>query len=399
LKKYFLTNSQARQFLFLKHGLLGEHKFIGKQGALEFVKQAGCIQFDPVDICGKNAEILLQARVKGFDKKILDELLYEDRLLFDYPDKQLSIIPTEDWHFFSRFREWAKLNKMRSEEFIALEKEAIAYIEKKGAVSSSEIPIEGNINWFSSIHWSGSDKAARAVLEQLYSTGELVIHHKKGTRKYYDLAAKHILQEILNAPEPLPDEFEHIKWRVLRRIGAVGFLWNKKSDAFLNIAGLTNEIRNKIFEIAIESGEIISILIEGIKNDFFCLSSDEPILEELINSPTPPKPRMELIAPLDCLMWDRKLIQAIFGFSYRWEIYTPENKRKHGAYTLPLIYGENFIGRVDISRDTKSSTLFVKNIWFEEKIRNTKKLQNEVSKTFKRFAKFNNCRNISVSRN
>ena len=30
----------------------------------------------------------------------------------------------------------------------------------------------------------------------------------------------------------------------------------------------------------------------------------------------------ELIAPLDCLMWDRRLIEALFGFAYKWEIYT-----------------------------------------------------------------------------
>ena len=47
-----LTNRQARQFMLLKQGLLGGHKFTGKQGAAEFVRQAGCIQFDPVDVCG-----------------------------------------------------------------------------------------------------------------------------------------------------------------------------------------------------------------------------------------------------------------------------------------------------------------------------------------------------------
>lgn len=82
-----LTNRQARQFLLLKQGLLGEYLFIGKQGAYDFVRQAGCIQFDPVDACSKNAELTLQSRVKGFTKKTLYELLYEDRLLVDYPDR------------------------------------------------------------------------------------------------------------------------------------------------------------------------------------------------------------------------------------------------------------------------------------------------------------------------
>lgn len=51
-----LSKSQARRFLLLKHGLLGPYRFRGKSGALEYVRQAGCIQFDPVDVCGKNVE-------------------------------------------------------------------------------------------------------------------------------------------------------------------------------------------------------------------------------------------------------------------------------------------------------------------------------------------------------
>ena len=57
-----LSKSQTRRFLLLKHGLLGPYRFRGKNGALEYVRQAGCIQFDPVDVCGKNAELVLQAR-------------------------------------------------------------------------------------------------------------------------------------------------------------------------------------------------------------------------------------------------------------------------------------------------------------------------------------------------
>ena len=57
-----LSKSQARRFLLLKHGLLGPYRFRGKNGALEYVRQAGCIQFDPVDVCGKNAELVLQVR-------------------------------------------------------------------------------------------------------------------------------------------------------------------------------------------------------------------------------------------------------------------------------------------------------------------------------------------------
>src|SRR5688500_14388866 len=103
-----LTNRQARQFLLLKHGLLGEYQFAGKQGVLDFVRQVGCIQYDPIDVCGKNAELVLQSRIKGFTKNMLAELLYQDRSLVDYPDKNLAIIPTEDWPYFERYRQAAR---------------------------------------------------------------------------------------------------------------------------------------------------------------------------------------------------------------------------------------------------------------------------------------------------
>ena len=82
-----VTRDQARQFILLRQGLLGEHRFIGKNGAYQYVRQAGCIQFDPVDVCGRNAELTLQSRVKGITRKTLSDLLYRDRLLVDYSDK------------------------------------------------------------------------------------------------------------------------------------------------------------------------------------------------------------------------------------------------------------------------------------------------------------------------
>ena len=102
-----ISQLDARRFLLRKHGLLGPHRFCGKEGALAFVRQCGCIQFDLVDVCGKNAELTLQSRVKGFSKTMLFDLLYQDRQLVDYPDKQLAIIPVEDWPCFERYRKAA----------------------------------------------------------------------------------------------------------------------------------------------------------------------------------------------------------------------------------------------------------------------------------------------------
>ncbi len=395
-----LTNQQARNFILLKHGLLGKHKFVGKQGAIDFIHQSGCIQYDPVDSCGKNAELTLQSRVKGFTKQVLYELLYNERSLVDYLDKNLSIIPLDDWPYFERYREKAHENGLQFENLAELEIQAKEYIRKNGAVSSDELPINGDIYWHSSIHWSGSwdgkTNAARAVLEQLYSTGELIIHHKKGTRKYYDLTEKYISTELINTPDPLPDEFEHQKWRILRRIGAVGLLWNRPSDAWLNIWELKSPHRTEIFNELLNEGKIYEIKVEDLKHILFCRTEDLPIIELVLQDDTF-KPRCELIAPLDCMMWDRNLIRALFGFDYTWEIYTPAHKRKYGFYVLPLLYGSSFIGRVEAAANIKTCTLTVKNIWYEDNIKPTKKLQASVNSCIKRLAKFNECDKINFT--
>lgn len=394
-----LTKQQAGQFMLLKQGLLGSHKFIGKQGALEFVRQAGCIQFDPVDACGKNAELTLQSRVKGFTKQMLYELLYEDRRLVDYPDKNLSILPVEDWPYFERYRAAARAGGARFEGLAELETEARKYIREHGAVSSGDLPIEGKITWHSSIHWSGSwgggANAARSVLEQLYSTGELIIHHKRGTRKYYDFADRYLPAGLLRAADPLLDEFLHQKWRIRRRIGAVGLLWNRPSDAWLNIWNLDSSLRDEAFRRLLTEGSLQEVEVDGIKTMLYCLSEDVPLLETVLQNGKF-KARCELIAPLDCMLWDRKLIRTLFDFDYSWEIYTPAVKRKYGFYVLPLLFGDRFIGRMEAAADGKKKELIVKHVWYENGVRQTKRLSAAVDSCLMRFAKFNLCDTVRV---
>lgn len=389
-----LTGRQARRFLLLVHGLLGAYRFSGKEGALSYVRQTGCIQFDPVDVCGRNAELTLQSRVKGFRKDMLAELLYEDRSLFDYTDKNLSIIPTEDWPYFARFRERARRCGEEFDGLAALETQAKAYIGEHGPVSSDELPIEGEIVWHSAIHWSGNwngaSNAARSVLEQLYSTGELVIHHKNGTRKVYDLAERHLPEAVLRAAEPLPDELEHQAWRVLRRIGAVGMLWNRASDAWLAILGLDAKRRGEIFERLEREGRIFPVRVEGIRDTLYCREEARWAIEEAMTEKAF-TPRCEVLAPLDCMLWDRKLIRALFGFDYTWEIYTPAAKRRYGYYVLPLIYGERFAGRVEAVAGEAGGALCVRHVWLEDGVRRTKALDEALRRCMERLARLNGC--------
>ncbi len=389
-----ITKQQARQFILVKQGLIGAYRFCGKEGAYDYIRQAGCIQFDPVDVCGKNAELTLQSRVKGFQKRMLSELLYEDRRLMDYVDKELSIWPTEDWPYFSSFREKSRTLGKSFEGIEELEKQAIAYITENGPVCSDTLPIQGEIFWHSSMHWSGNwhkkSQAARSVLEQLYTDGVLIIHHKNGSRKYYDLASRYLPQTLLQTENPCKDEEDFLQWRMLRRIGAVGLLWDKNSPAFLGIH-LNAETRKRTFAHLLRDGKILSVTVAGVKPPFYYRAEDDALLQNILTGKADLKPRISLIAPLDPLMWDKALIQALWNFRYSWEIYTPATKRRYGYYTLPILYGDSFVGRVDTAVDRKAGVLRVKGLWWEPNVRQTKKLQDELNRALNRFAKFNDC--------
>ena len=389
-----ITKRQARQFILAKQGLIGSYRFVGKQGAYDYVRQAGCIQYDPVDVCGKNAELTLQSRVKGFQKSMLQDLLYKDRLLIDYADKELAIWPTEDWPYFSSYRDRSLALGQTFEGLEELKEQAIKYIDEHGPVCSDSLPIEGEIFWHSSMHWSGNwhkkSPAARSVLEQLYTDGVLVIHHKNGSRKYYDLARKYIPAEILEAENPYHDEENFMAWRVLRRIGAVGLLWDKNSTAFLGI-NMNAEKRKQVLNRLTDLKKVNAVMVEGIKQAFYYRSEDEPLMQAVLDEKADLTPRMSFLAPLDPLMWDKALILALWDFQYSWEIYTPAIKRKYGYYTLPILYGENFVGRIEAVPDRTEHILHIKGLWWEDGVRQTKKHNTALNKTLKTFSTFAGC--------
>ena len=377
-----LTKKQARRFLLLKHGLLGSYKFKGKDGILDFVRQAGCIQFDPIDVCGKNAELVLQSRVKNFSKNMLYELLYTERKLLDYFDKNLAIIPLEDWKYFERVRESHRQWERSHEEVKSVHDKIIQEISERGPLSSADLDMQEKVDWY----WSET-RLARAALEHMYFSGELAIHHKKGNVKYYDLIENCIPKEILTAEEPHPLDFDYKKWLVLRRIGSVGLLWNRASDAWLGIPDLKSEERNRIFDALLSEEQIIKLEITDIPHALYCRVEDSLLIDLVKENPRLQK-RCELIAPLDNLMWDRNLIFALFDFAYKWEIYTPQEKRKYGYYVLPILFGEQFIGRVEAVFDRKTKKLQVRNIWYEPRTRKSLQLENKVKDTLERFEQF-----------
>ena len=134
------------------------------------------------------------------------------------------------------------------------------------------------------------------------------------------------------------------------------------------------------------------VMVEGIKTPFYYLSKDDPLMQQVINGNADLKPRMSFIAPLDPLMWDKSLIRALWDYEYAWEIYTPAVKRKYGYYTLPILFGDRFVGRIETVADRKEHVLRVKGLWWEPDVRQTKKLETALERTLRSFSRFNECK-------
>lgn len=179
---------------------------------------------------------------------------------------------------------------------------------------------------------------------------------------------------------------------VARRIGAVGLLWNRASDAYLEIQGLDASARTAAIESLCAEGMLIPVQVEGIRWPFYFHAQELPMLETAC-SERRLMPRCELLPPLDNLLWDRRLVEAIFGFSYHWEIYTPREKRQYGPYVLPILYGEGFVGRVEVVCARMEKRIEIKRIWAEPGKRFSHRA---LEKTLLRFARFHGYDDFSM---
>lgn len=354
-----LTNKEARQLMLYHQGLL-QQPLKGKSAVMTYVKHVGCLQFDPLNVITINPQLVLQSRIKNYKTKWLDELLYKDRLLMDGWDKCMSIYPIEDRPYFTL--QFEKAFERHTKHFPELKKyvnDIRTFIDENGPVTSSDIKIKDKLDWY----WAPTS-VSRAVLDLMFYTGELTIYNKKSNRKMYEFSHKLLPDSIIKSTNPTPTLESYHKWAVLRRIRSLGFVWDKRSDMFLEIDGLKTKERKAALLSLVKDGQLIKMTIEGIDEDFYVLPE---VLKHLEDSQKRYHRRVSFIAPLDNMIWDRKLIKALFGFDYKWEVYTPAKDRKYGYYVLPILFGLEFIGRIEPRYDKKTKTLKILNIWIDTK--------------------------------
>ena len=393
MKELEITKQQARRFILAHQGLWPPYELEGKTGIIDFIGRVGCIQFDPLNIVGHNPELVLQSRVSGFHPAMLQELLYEDRKLLDGWDKMMAIYLTEDCpHFYYRQREAASRSSRRDSELVkAVSLQILKEIEERGPLSSIDLDHDRKVDW----SW-GPKRLANVALDNMLYLGEVVIHHKIHTRKVYDLASRHIPEELLSAPDPHQTQEQYHDWHVLRRVGSTGLLWNR-SNAWQGIYGARSKERAATLKRLIKQGRAIEVNVEDIKTPLYMRSQDRGWLDSVIETDDR-FTRAAILAPLDNLLWERELVKQLFDFDYTWEVYKPVAERRYGYYVLPVLYGDRFIARFEPGRDKESGALIIKNWWWESGVTPSPEMRAALRDCFERFLSYLGTDKLEVER-
>jgi hypothetical protein len=356
-----ITPEEARLYLLSYQKLYPPRSLKTETDLLEFIRKIGCIQYDPLNITGRNADLVVQSRYGDGTLDTLYGLLYEKRELYDGWDKNMSVIPVTHWPLFEPKRRFNN-DKYREhlERYRHIRGKILEMLNEKDSLCSRDVITGEKIRW----PWGQAD-TGRTVLESMFNTGELAVHHKEGVIKFYGLT-KHIFPELLtDSGTCLPDR-DFRDWYVKRRIGSVGLLWNRSGEAWLGTGIKTGKRKESLVRL-LKSDVLRELKIDGFNEDFYIPAEAEKLLNQ-VRTGIPEKQEAALIAPLDNLLWDRRMVQMLFGFEYRWEVYTPKNKRKYGYYVLPLLSGDRFVGRIEPVMNWKTGCLTIRNWWDEEDV-------------------------------
>lgn len=196
--EFTLTRSQARQFIVLWQGLSGPYRWRTNAEIVGLVHQLGCLQFDPIDICGRNADLVLQARVGGYRKSQLETLLYKERKLIDALDKNMAIYAEQDYPNFARNRLHTMSYHRVSEQIENAAAQIKQFMRTHPVICSQDLQWDENLVWV----WGRTASLAAIALEVMLYRGDVVIHHRRGTIRYYNLTS-----ERFPGLDPLADPF------------------------------------------------------------------------------------------------------------------------------------------------------------------------------------------------
>jgi uncharacterized protein YcaQ len=384
---YSFSQKTARRLVLhaqLLDGRTGIQK--GKPGVAQTVGHLGYVQIDTISVIERAHHHTLWTRVPGYRPEHLHQAQAVDRTLFEYWGHAASVLPMSDYRFYipmmrgfldpkgSWWKGWGKKYGSYLEPVLKRIKE-----EGPKAARDFENPSgRGKGPWWD---W----KPAKAALEMLFWRGELMISERRGFERIYDLT-----ERVLPAGTDtrLPSAGELGRFIVRRALGALGVAGEKEIRDYIRI-GDKNMIAGALEEM-LAAAEISRIAVEGENGVAYALPQ---VLEEADRFRAV-APRVRLLSPFDNLAISRLRLKQRFAFDYTLECYVPKQKRNHGYFVLPILFGENIVGRLDPKADRPGKTFIVRRLLLEPGVDVGGALVAGLGRALRELARFNGCENV-----
>jgi uncharacterized protein YcaQ len=356
----------ARRFLVLRHLLAPPRSLPARrESVLDVVSRLGSLQFDPLEVAGRNHDLVLLARVAGYRRDWADHWLYADRRLYETYNKSLQIVPVAELPLYRYV--WDRARRRHDatafDEHAPLVEELLSRIRDGGSLLPRDVGAREAISWY----WRPTNQV-RAILEALAEVGTIGIARREGNLRVYDLMERLLPAAILAERRPPEEQQAH---RLLSRYRGNGLLGSSGNQE-LWVGGLGYAAdRAAIRARLLNEGRLVPVKVEGLRGERFIVAEDAGFLDQAQRevgsgqAPGGTEAGVALLAPLDPLNWDRDLLRRLFDFDYVWEVYVPAARRRWGYYVLPLLYGDRLVGRIEPRIDRRAGTLRVIGLWWQ----------------------------------
>ncbi len=359
----------ARRLAITKQRLAAQQPDSDAAGILELIRQLGCLQLDPVRVVERSHLLVLWSRLGNFDRRELDQLLWEDRRLFEYWAHAASIVLTEHYPIHQGFmRTYAsgdRVYEKRMRGWVAenesFKRYILAELGKGKPLATGELEDRADVPWQSD-GWSQGRNTDR-MLDYLWTSGQIMVAGRAGITRKWTLTDHH-LPELAKIVKLTDEEICRQAAQIAFKALGVGTIKQIKKHFIRKRYIQLPQMMKKLSQ----EKRILPILVkddrESWKEGYYIHADDLPLLDRLEQGEW--AGRLTLLSPFDNLICDRDRTEQMWGFRFRIEIYVPKSKRRYGPYVLPILYNDRLIGRINSKMDRKTGTYRVKQLWAEK---------------------------------
>jgi uncharacterized protein len=346
-----LTLSEARRIALAAQGFdrprpNGKVRASHIRGA---IRRLGLVQVDYVNVLTPAHYQVLFSRLGPYDKSLFDDLVYRRREFIEQWAHERSILPVESWLLLRHRMETHRVRPWGFEKSLEQQSSYVTWaleeIRRRGPLRAEDLPEPDGMPSRMSDKWGWGMNFKNQVLEAHFGFGRLaVVERLPNFARVYDLAERVIPAEIHGR------RVEHAEaQRELLRLAARSHGVGTAGDLADYYRMPIREARRHIDEL-IEARELHEARVEGWREPAYL--HREARAEKKIEAAA-------LLSPFDPLIWYRPRVARLFGFDYRIEIFTPQEKRRWGYYVLPFLLGERLVARVDLKADRAARRLLV----------------------------------------